>query len=341
MTSEDPAEGAGRIAWRPPAMPKRPWIRRYDVLVTAGLAAGYVATFALPRRLDPWLAERLTKLFLARRGKNVAATVATMRRALGSRGDSIDLIQAAANYYGSKYESAVGRVRGMHPRGWNPQIEVEGREHVDAALEAGHGAILWRMDMGDTLHLQRAAWQSGWPLVQLSSAGHGVSYSRLGFYVGAPLYARPENAYLAERVQVPDDWSYRYLPRLVKELAANRVVAILGEVIARQSIVVPLFEGGRAVATGAPAIAHRTGAALIPAATFREGRWKYRVRLGPPIEVDRSLPRRAATEQATLKFGEMLEDAVAESPGDYNGWWLMHFRAGTAATSTGDEAPND
>ena len=326
MTSDDSGERSGRVAWRFAGAQPRPWIRTYDALVGAGLAGGYLATFAIPGRLDPWIAQQLTRLFTRLRRKNVAATEATLRRAMGPRADAVDMTAAVENYYASKFESAVGRVRGMHPGAWRPRITVEGREHVDAALAAGRGAILWRMDMGDTLHLQRGAWESGWPLVQLSSQGHGVTNSRFGFRFGAPMYARPENVYLTERVMIPPDWSFGYLPRLVRALEANQVVAILGEVFSRQAILVPVFQGQRAVATGAPGLAHRTGAALIPAATFREGRWNYRVRLGPPIEVDRSIPRRPAIEEPTRKFGRMLEDAVAEHPGDYNGWWLLRYR---------------
>ena len=338
MTLEEPAPSPERVPYQFGDLGSPSLVRRHDAMLALGLVGGYAATFALPRRLDPWLAERLTRLFLRLRGRSVAATEAKIRSVMGPRADIVDLPAAVENYYAAKFEAAVGRVRGMRPRAWDPRIEVEGREHVDAALEAGRGAILWRMDMGDTLHLQRAAWQSGWSLVQLSSTNHGVGYSRLGFRL-APFYARPENAYLSERVRIPADWSLRYLPRLVRALEANQVVAILGEVIARQNIVLPFFEAERPIAPGAATIAHRTGAALIPAMTTREGRWRYRVSLGPPIEVDRTLSRRQASEQATAAFGQLLEQAVAAHPGDYNGWWaLMNRRIEEEAEETGAPA---
>jgi lauroyl/myristoyl acyltransferase len=275
--------------------------------------------------VDRWVERILAAAFLRFRRRKVANTAAVMRRGLGEYASEVDIVAATRNFYEGIAEYTVGRVRGMHPGAWDPEIVVEGREHVDAALAAGRGAILWRMSMGDTMQLQRAAWQSGWPLVQLSAQAHGATYSRASERVTAPLYARPENAYLVERVRIPLDWSIGYLPRLLRALQANQVVAMLSEVIGRQNTAVRVLAGWRAIPTGAPAIAHRTGAALIPAATFRDGRERYRVRLGPPIEVDRSRPRGEAAEDATREFARRLEAAVLEHPGDYRGWWTLQY----------------
>lgn len=327
MNREESEGSSGRVAWRFSALGRAKLVRLSDVITAVGLAFGYVVTSVLPRRLDPWIAHRFSSLFLRFRAKNVRATEAFIRRVCGPRASEFDPAAASRDYYRAKFEYAVGRVRGMHPRRWNPQIEVDGLEHLESALERGHGAILWRTDMGDTLVLQRAMWQSGFPLVQLSSAGHGATNSHFSYSVTAPLYARPENTYLRERITIPSDWSYGYLPHLMRELKANHVVAILGELVGRQNVHVSVFGKTRVLATGAPAIAHRTGAALIPVATSREGPWRYRISLGPPIEVDRSLPRRAALDGPTRAYARFIEEAVIAHPGDYNGWWSLMFSA--------------
>ncbi len=330
------------MPWQFPGDLRQPWVRRHDLRVSLGLVGGYLATAVVPRRLDRWIAERLTALFLRLRPGNVERTASVLERGLGPRAEAFDMTEVARQFYAGKVEYALGRARGMHPRAWAPEIEVEGRAFVDAALAEGRGAILWRIDMTDTTVLQRAAWQSGWPLVQLSSQIHGVTDSRLGIRVAAPLYARPENAYLAERVRIPADWSVGYLPNLLRAVRANQVVAILGEVVARQNVTVAILEGARPIPTGGAAIAHRTGAALIPAATFREGPLRYRVQLGPPIEVDQSLPRREATELAVLEFGRRMEAAIAEHPSDWTGWWRLGYRIeeppedGSASATSGD-----
>jgi len=342
MTSDDrPGSrwSRGRFTWRRPIKPGGTWIRRHEALASLGLVAGYLTTFLVPRRLDPWLATRLTDLFMRIRRGNVARTESLITNRLGSWAASFDMAAVTRGYYSGKFEYAVGRVRGMHPRAWDPQIEVEGGEHVEAALREGRGAILWRMDCGDTMLLQHAAWEQGWPLVQLSSAVHGVSDSQFGLRVGGPLYARPENAYLTERVRVPADWSFGYLPRLIRALHGNQVVAILGEVVARQNVVVSVLGGTRPLPTGAPALAHRTGASLIPAATVRDGRWRYRLKLGPPIDVDRSLRRREATDLALAEFGRRMEAVLVEHPGDWNGWWRLHVPSEAEDASAAEPAP--
>jgi lauroyl/myristoyl acyltransferase len=335
VTSNESEPSSNRVAWRFSALGQARLVRLVDVVTALGLIFGYLATFVTPRRLDPWIAHRLSSLFLRFRAKNVRATEAFIRRVCGPRAGEFDVAAAAQNYYRAKFEYAVGRVRGMHPRHWDPQIEVEGLEHLESALEHGHGAILWRTDMGDTLVLQRAMWQSGHPLVQLSSAGHGATNSYFSYRVTAPLYARAENAYLRERVTIPSDWSYGYLPHLMRELKANHVVAILGELVGRQNVHVSVFGKTRVLATGAPAIAHRTGAALIPVATSREGPWRYRIRLGAPIEVDRSVPRRTALDHPTRAYARFIEEAVIAHPGDYNAWWSLMFSASDLETNEG------
>jgi hypothetical protein len=70
--------------------------------------------------------------------------------------------------------------------------------------------------------------------------------------------------------------------------------------------------------------------------TVREGPWRYRVRLGPPIEVDRSLPRREATEQAVREFGRLLEAAMVAHPSDWNGWWRLRIRGASAVRESAE-----
>lgn len=332
MTSDGSDPHPWKTPWIVPEGVKTPLIRRHDFVVTLGLVSGYLATAVIPRRLDGWIAARLTGLFLRLRRNNPARTEAVIRRGLGARADAFDMSDVTRQFYAGKMEYAFGRARGLHPRAWEPEIEVEGREFVDEALAAGKGAILWRIDMTDTTVLQRAAWQSGWPLVQLSSLIHGVTNSRVGTRISAPLYARAENPYLVERIRIPADWSFGYMPNLLRALKANQVVAILGEVIARQNVRVPILEGTRPVPTGAAAIAHRSGATLIPAVSFREGPMRYRVQLGPPIEVDRSLPRREATRLAVMEFGRRMEAAIGDHPADWGGWWRLAFKVDAAAT---------
>ena len=325
MTAERPRRG-GRIGVSGFGDTPHGWATKRDIAVALGLGAGYLAGFAVPRRLDPWLARRLRGLFGLIEGDRPARAAAKLRAVLGPEADRVDSAQAVEDYYVARAELIVARVRGMHRRAWNPTFSFEGREHVRAALDERRGAILWRMNLGDTLMLQHAAWESGWPLVQLSAAGHGAKRSWVGHRLAAPLYARAENAYLAERVVIPGDWtSHGYLPRLVRALERNQVVGIRSEVLARQNVPVPLFESRLALPTGAPGLAHRTGAALIPVYTLREGSWRYRAVFGPPIEVDRSISRRAYTERAIEEFGVRLREAILRAPGDYQGWWPLRL----------------
>jgi hypothetical protein len=314
-----------QTSWRTVARPPRklsamPLATKIDLGRVGFIAVGLPFSI-LPSDIDQFVTRALrlpTDLLTRRAAQRRAERIRTI---VGARLSDSEISGSAREYYRGRSEFEWARVRGIRRRAWTPEIEMEGTDVLTSAIGRRRGVILWRMDFTDSMVLQRACWGKGLDLVQLSDAAHGSGDSQLGIRLVARLVRRAEAPYLAKRIIIPLDRSLGYLRELAAELRDGHVVSILGELPARQNVEVPFFDQRRAFATGAPALAHQTGAALLPVATRRIGPHRYQVVIHPEPELDRSLRRDRFTESAITEFTRLIENAVVESPGDWNGPW--------------------
>jgi lauroyl/myristoyl acyltransferase len=163
-------------------------------------------------------------------------------------------------------------LRSYRPGGWNPKLRLEGAEHLEAALARGRGAILWvAPTVFQWLVTKRALHEAGWPVHHLSNPNHGFSTSSwVGTRLVNPIRTRIENRYLAERVMLaPDGGAQAALRRLTAVLRGNGIVSITVAAAGARPITAPFLRGSIRAASGAPHLAARTGAALLPVLTFR------------------------------------------------------------------------
>lgn len=80
------------------------------------------------------------------------------------------------------------------------------------------------------------------------------------------------------------------------------------------------MSGQLKIATGAPDIAYKCGAALIPIFTTLEEDIRFRVIAEQPIAVQTGLSRQGASRAAAKAYAERLETYVASYPGQWVGW---------------------
>jgi lauroyl/myristoyl acyltransferase len=206
-------------------------------------------------------------------------------------------------------------LRCHRPRGWRPDVRLEGREHLDRALAAGHGAIVWVVPFVFALLVTKMALHAaGYGLVHLSRAEHGGSPTRFGVRVLNPVRVRAENRYLAERVVIGEGCPLGEAMRtLARRLAANRVVSITVGAQGAKTRAAPFLGGELRVATGAPSLALRTGAPLLPVFTVREGPGRFLTAIEPPLRADPGLGRERATQ-------DLVADLVARTEGRARRW---------------------
>ena len=82
----------------------------------------------------------------------------------------------------------------------------------------------------------------------------------------------------------------------------------------------PFLGGTLNLAPGAPGIAHRAGAALLPVFTNRDAVDHHTVTIEPALPLPRGLPKGQAFEHAAQAFAQRLAPRVRQSPGGWFGW---------------------
>jgi phosphatidylinositol dimannoside acyltransferase len=186
------------------------------------------------------------------------------------------------------------------------RLRIEGREHIDAALAAGRGAIFASPHIGN--------WDAGgaW----LAAVGYPATavVERLrpaGLYERFARYRRALGLEL-----LPLDDGSETLRGVVRALRGNRLACLVCDRdLTGGGLEVALF-GGRAVMPGGPAsIAIRTGAPLLPCSVYhdrRPGHWRAVVH--PPLVPERSGDTRKDTAALTQRLADEFENLIAAAP---------------------------
>ena len=201
------------------------------------------------------------------------------------------------------------------PRGRDailPLVEVEGAEHVQAALAAGRGALLVTAHIGS------------WEL-------HGVAH---GFLLGAiGLVARPlDNPALDDRLcafrRLPGNtviYKKRALPQVIALLRANRAVAVLIDQNVQEGdgVFTDFFGRKAATTTVAAALARKTGCALVPAHTELGADGRYRLIYEPALQWEPTADRAADLRRLTQQLTSVIEGWVRKQPAQ---WLWLHRR---------------
>jgi len=217
-------------------------------------------------------------------------------------------------------------------RGWHPRIDLVGREHLDAALARGRGAILWAAPfVFSYLVTKMALREAGYAIGQLSRVAHGYSASRFGIHVLNPLRVRIENRYLAERVVIGSDGSVSGpLARLTERLEANGVVAITVGAAGARPYRCACLNGRLEISRGAPNLMLRTGAVLLPVFTVRVAERHFVTTIEHPLEAPPGTEGDQMREHVIERMVERLEPHLLRWPDQFN-WRIDLGRALTAA----------
>jgi hypothetical protein len=177
------------------------------------------------------------------------------------------------------------------------------------------------MSFCGTLFPKIALARAGVALTQLSTEDHGADYpmSLMGKWVVGPLHCLSEDRYLSERIRIPEDGNTSYLRRIGEVLRSNGCVWIAGERLRTKKPHRAELHGLPGLfPIGAPVLALRYKAALIPVHTERLGQFHYRVTIEDPISLDSSMGRHEAILQAVQEYARRLAVRIRENPGDWD-----------------------
>jgi hypothetical protein len=136
-------------------------------------------------------------------------------------------------------------------RSWQPKIQMNGLEHLEAALKKKSGALLWVSDfVYSSLIIKMAFHQAGYEVSHLTRPQHGFSPSPYGVRVLNPAWTKIEDRFIAERITIHEENTDAALELLQRRLAANRVVSITVGSWARRTADLSFFKGTIRLATG-------------------------------------------------------------------------------------------
>ncbi|MGE3572607.1 MAG: hypothetical protein AB7J35_00970 [Dehalococcoidia bacterium] len=212
----------------------------------------------------------------------------------------------------------VMALRGIFIPRWKRKVELAGLEHVEAAVSAGHGAILWVQPcIASTLAVKQALYEAGFPLSHLSRPAHGFSPHPFGKRFVNPVLRRAEVRFLAERVVIDEGQTVGPIRRMRALLKENRVVSITATTAASHIEEFDFHGGTLKLPRGPIELAQSTGAALLP--VFTQGSRKE-----PCVEIFPSVVPPSASRHDLQGVQESvvrwLDREVEEHPLDWIGW---------------------
>ena len=191
-------------------------------------------------------------------------------------------------------------------------VEVEGRQHVEAAMAAGRGVLYVTGHFGN--------WE-------LNAVAHGWLFGPVG------VVARPlDNPFLDHRLCAARSvsgneviYKERALARVIKTLREGRGVAFLVDqnVQEQDGIFVEFFGRPAASTTVAAALALKTGCAVVAGRALPLPDGRYRLIYDPPLSVRASGDRNADIARLTQQIASHIEGWIREQP---DRWLWLHRR---------------
>ncbi|MEO8486863.1 MAG: hypothetical protein ABI585_11060 [Betaproteobacteria bacterium] len=305
---------------RAPAV--RPWLAREDLAVAAELPLLALAALVLPER--SWRnACRGLEAFKARlRFFDPEPVARTGARVLGAERDRFDARSFALDVAAGRSEHHMQILRSVGPRPWTPRLELVGARHIDDALAAGHGAVLWVAHFCfNALATKQALAASGYRAWHMSRPEHGFSKSRIGIMTVNRIRVRAEMAHLAGRIVIDRDRPMAATLAAQRLLRRNGIVSITAGAWEGQRLAsVGILGGTLELAVGAPGLARLAGAALLPVLTVRGDDDVMRVVVEPPIPVAKEGDADGLLDAAAQAFGARLEPYVRRHPAQWRDW---------------------
>ncbi len=323
-TSPTPSVGVKRA--EPPAADTREWerlITMADIATLVGVAGMLPVSWLAP----PSFWRRMANLFAPVAGKLAGSTQESVQRIGDLAGDCIpeqtpDRI--LADTFAAFVEGNLQLLRDYRPGGWNPTIELTGQDRLDEAMSQGRGVILWMsLFVSYSLVAKIAFHRAGYAVSHLSHPKHGYSNTRFARRFLNPIRIAVEMRYIRERVVLSQESSVAALRALQKRLEANEIVSFTVTPMAQQPVKARFLAGELDIAGGAPSLALRSGAALLPVFPVQTGANEFSVEIGPRIEMSRSISRAAAIQGAVDEYARQLEPYVRSHPGQWRGWQTL------------------
>lgn len=316
----------------------RPWVTLEDAKLAAALPLLWMLALTIPERHWRGLCRRLELIRaginasdLERIGRAAQRTVGGSDASFGWRAFALEAAAGATEHHLQVLRSGCGA-------GWNPVLQVEGAAHLDSALAAGRGAVLWVAHFCfHALATKKALCDAGYRVWHLSRPEHGFSKSTVGIALFNGIRTAAEGRQLAGRIVFERDRPAAAAFAATRVLARNGILSVTaGDWEGQRIANIDVCGGKLQLAVGAPRLARLTGAALLPVFTVRGAdQQTIRVVIEPALTVPSGGEADAAVQGAAQAFGRVLEGYVRRYPAEWRDWARWEVPAGAAAAGDG------
>ena len=290
-----------------------------DVRLTAKLAAtGLVSWLLSVDKL--WSAARAIRRMRGEQPNRTNRVDLVVTRVLSDYVSRERACEIDADWRARALETRL-QILALHRPGrcWQPEIQMHGVEHLEAALARKSGALLWVSDfVYSSLITKMAFCRAGFGVSHLTRPEHGFSGTPYGVRVLNPLWTKIEDRFIAERVTIDEENPGTALELLRSRLTANRVVSITVGRWARRTLDIPFFKGTICLATGPAHLSQTCHAPLLPVFTFRASSGEYHVTIGSAIGGHTTSQGNYA--RTLQSYVNSLKEYVLSYPDQWNGW---------------------
>lgn len=300
----------------------RPWITLEDAKLAAALPLLWLLAITLPERRWRALCYRVEAIRASVGLSDLDPVERAAERIVGAQApfDSRAFALASA---ARATEHHLQVLRSRSRGGWKATPLLEGAAHLDAALAAGRGAVLWVAHFCfSALATKKALCAAGYRVWHLSRPEHGFSQSTVGIALFNGIRTGAEEKELAGRIVYDRVRPAAAAAAAMRVLKQNGILTITaGDWEGQRVAAIDLCGGTFDLAIGAPRLARLSGAALLPVFTVRgDDEDTIRVVIEPALEVPREGDAENALQYAAQGFGRALERYVMRYPTEWRDW---------------------
>lgn len=317
-TQREPALDEIRIVDRKPSLPTRALIERSDVTLCAFLPVYAALSWLRPEeRWEPIIRRYFVSI-------DEKGPLDTMVRGIEASGLGPELPMsagaAASMLNAHRLESYFQYLKDYARDGWQPNARIENEALLKDATKSGRGAVLWVGHfVFNGLPLKKGMHSAGYEVFHLSRPEHGFSTTRFGMRFLNPIRSTIEERYLAKRIIIERGAEHKAVREAHRLLKEGRTISITaGHWEGRQLAFAPIGKGLLPLSTGAPSLAHATGAALLPIFIVRE-EGAFRIIVGEEIGMAKN-SRENAVREAIAGFARQLRRYAVAHPDQWRGW---------------------
>lgn len=301
----------------------RPWVTLEDAKLAVALPLLWMFALAIPERRWRTLCYRLESIRASMNASDLKRVGRAAERIIGGSHTSFERRAFALEVAAGATEHHLQVLRSRSRGGWKPRLRLDGASHLDSALSAGRGAVLWvAYFCFNSLATKKALRDAGYRVWHLSRPEHGFSKSTAGIALYNGIRTGAEQEQLAGRIVFERDRPGAAAVAAMRVLTQNGILSITaGDWEGQRIAGIDVCGGKLHLAVGAPRLARLTGAALLPVFTVRGAdQQTIRVVIEPALAVPSGGETDDALQGAAQAFGYLLEQYVRRYPAEWRDW---------------------